>query len=701
MKSPEEVWVGENVTVHEGLDDEDVLPVNYDMDFWGPLIEEEKGGTDIVDVILSGGDSGTPGDASVDSEGWTRADAFDLFKGDDVGAGESSRASPREEWPKFDIPPLFDDTKYESVDMPDLDLSGDDDRLYVGKIYASKEECRIGLALYAIKHIFTFYQSTTKKNYFVVSCTDRKCDWRILAHEVKDCGYYELVKMNLKHICAFEMRNKFRKKATSRIIAAVYKSKYGNPENGPKALSLQQLVLEDLRVNASYMKCHRAKEFAVLGTRGEDSDSYMRLSQYLYLIKLANPGTVTALETENDDGIVRFKYCFLAFGASIQGFRKVRHVLVLDGTHLTGRYKGVLMTCCGQDANFQVFPLAFAVVDSENDAAWTWFLGNVARLIADSKCLSIISDRCPSIYVAKRKVFPLAHHGCCIVHLERNVVSRFKSKGLAKMVGSAAFCYKLGAFKEVMSTIRIKSPACAKYLDSIGSAHWSRAYFSGNRYNLMTSNACEQLNNALKKGRSSPIVELLQFIQAMMSRWFEARIKKARKRRGMVSIEVDKEMLVNFANCKGSKLNNISNVSCQIVDPYGGKMFVCLADRSCTCKMFDKLKFPCGHALIAADHLGMPWDSLVADWYKTSTWIDTYAGVIYPEGDAKDVDVPDEVENFILFPPRTRRPSGRPPTVRIPSTGEVPVVRKQKAVPNKCTRCFKPGHNRTRCNNPI
>ncbi|XP_024014536.1 uncharacterized protein LOC112088486 [Eutrema salsugineum] len=240
----------------------------------------------------------------------------------------------------------------------------------------------------------------------------------------------------------------------------------------------------------------------------------MRLSQYLYLIKLANPGIVTALETENnDDGIVRFKYCFLAFGASIQGFRKVRRVLVLDGTHLTGRYKGVLMTCCGQDANFQVFPMAFAVVDSENDAAWTWFLVNVARLIADSKCLSIISDRCPSIYVAKRKVFPLAHHGCCIVHLERNVVSRFKSKGFVKMVGSAAFCYKLGAYKEVMSIIRIKSPACAKYLDSIGPAHWSRAYFSGNRYNLMTSNGCEQLNNALKKGRSSPIVELLQFIQ--------------------------------------------------------------------------------------------------------------------------------------------------------------------------------------------
>jgi len=41
--------------------------------------------------------------------------------------------------------------------------------------------------------------------------------------------------------------------------------------------------------------------------------------------------------------------------------------LVVDGTHLKGKYKGVLLTASGQDANFQVYPLGFAVVDSEND----------------------------------------------------------------------------------------------------------------------------------------------------------------------------------------------------------------------------------------------------------------------------------------------------------------------------------------------
>lgn len=101
------------------------------------------------------------------------------------------------------------------------------------------------------------------------------------------------------------------------------------------------------------------------------------------------------------------------------------------------------MTASGQDANFQVFPLAFGVVDSENDEAWTWFLQKVVRILADSRNLTIISDRHRSIYNAKKRVYPFAHHGACLVHLPRNVNAVFKSKGLAKLVGTAVTLLKL------------------------------------------------------------------------------------------------------------------------------------------------------------------------------------------------------------------------------------------------------------------
>ncbi|XP_023640331.1 uncharacterized protein LOC111831052 [Capsella rubella] len=208
------------------------------------------------------------------------------------------------------------------------------------------------------------------------------------------------------------------------------------------------MVLDDLKVCASYSKCWRARERAQDDVFGTEEESYERLAEYLHALKLANPGTVTNIKTEVDDGgRERFLYMFLSFGASIKGFRYLRRVLVVDGTHLTGKYKGVLLTASGQDANFQVFPLAFSVVDSENDEAWTWFFEKLERIIADSNTLTIISDRNQSIYKAKKSVFPLAKHAACIVHLARNVNAKFQNKGLAKMVSNAGYAYTIGSFQ--------------------------------------------------------------------------------------------------------------------------------------------------------------------------------------------------------------------------------------------------------------
>ena len=105
------------------------------------------------------------------------------------------------------------------------------------------------------------------------------------------------------------------------------------------------MILEDLRIDASYMKCHRAKEQAVDNTVGNAEDSFLNIASYFERLKATNPGTVTAIETEPDiEGNTRFLYGFLAFGASIQGFQRLRKVLIIDGTHLSGKYKGALLT---------------------------------------------------------------------------------------------------------------------------------------------------------------------------------------------------------------------------------------------------------------------------------------------------------------------------------------------------------------------
>ncbi|XP_056846882.1 uncharacterized protein LOC130497765 isoform X2 [Raphanus sativus] len=696
------------------VDDRDVRPRGYDQVFWTPLLKSDYAGSNAVKVVYNedeivddllkkrrpsrytcpsnddvdpvfdvGGPSSVKNNGGGDKHPWMGRDNPWISRvNDSPSVVMMPPVKPRKldevDDEEFDIPPLFDDTSYAAAEIPDMDLEEADGRIYVGKVFGNKEDCQISLAIYAIRNQFRFKQTRTKIDSFVVSCPDPKCDWRVTAHEMRGCGYYEIRKAQLEHRCPIDFRQGYQSRATSKVIAAVYKSKFGEPGKGPVPRELQKLVLEDLRVSASYMKCYRATEMAAIDILGTEEESYLKLPQYLHMLKLANPGTVADLETEvDDDGDERFLYLFLSFGASISGFKKLRLVLVIDGTHLGGKYKGVLLTASGQDANFQIFPLAYAIVDAEDEESWTWFLMKLERILADSPKLAIISDRAVCIGTAVKRVYPRANHGYCIVHLARNVNSRYSSKNLAQLVTATGMAYRQRDYRDLYSKVRAQRSECGVYFGNIGVAHWTRANFLGDRYNMMTSNIAEQLNHALVEGRSSPIMELVIFIQRMMTRWFSARRNKAEKHRGMVSVEVDKQMTKNMATMSGSKVNSSTEWRCEIIGKYGGKERVNLVDKQCDCKYFDKLKIPCGHALLAADSLGVPYESLVGHCYKTTTWRETYEGVISPEGDPRDVDVPEDVMNLVLRPPVTKRQPGRRRKNRQLSTGEFPVLRRQ------------------------
>ncbi|CAF1853975.1 unnamed protein product, partial [Brassica oleracea] len=136
-------------------------------------------------------------------------------------------------------------------------------------------------------------------------------------------------------------------------------------------------------------------------------------------------------------------------------------------------------------------------------------------------------------------------------------------------------------------------------------------------------------------------------------------------------------------------------------DLFGHPNTVHLDTKACTCQVFQKLKIPCGHAMLVAYSIGLPYTQLVGDCYKAQHWIDTYSGVILPEAPLGDHPILPAIADVTIYPPRTRRPSGQPKDKRIPSTGEVQAPKKPKVVPNKCGRCGGTGHNCTRCVLPI
>lgn len=183
------------------------------------------------------------------------------------------------------------------------------------------------------------------------------------------------------------------------------KARFAGRGGGPRPNDIMQAMQGDHDVHISYWKAWRSREVALDYAKGSCGASYNLLPAYLEKLVHANPGTITDIHTEYAEGLGhRFKYMFMALSASIDGYKSMRKVIIVDGTHLRGKYAGWLLTASAQDGNYQVFPLAIAVVDGENDKAWKWFFIKLTQFIKDEQALVFVSDRHPSIYHGIAKV---------------------------------------------------------------------------------------------------------------------------------------------------------------------------------------------------------------------------------------------------------------------------------------------------------
>ena len=91
----------------------------------------------------------------------------------------------------------------------------------------------------------------------------------------------------------------------------------------------------------------------------------------LLAYKDSDLGTQVSYQSINGDtpGTIILKYVFWAFASFIAGFAHCRLLISIDGTHLYRKYKGKLLIAMDTDANNEIFPLAFAVMDDETRAS--------------------------------------------------------------------------------------------------------------------------------------------------------------------------------------------------------------------------------------------------------------------------------------------------------------------------------------------
>ncbi|CAF1962920.1 unnamed protein product [Brassica napus] len=291
-----------------------------------------------------------------------------------------------------------------------------------------------------------------------------------------------------------------------------------------------------------------------------------------------------------------------------------------------GKYKGVLLSASGQDANSRVFPMAFAVVESENTESWTWFFERLSTIVEDA------------------------------------------------MVGRAGDAFRISEFKEIMELIKLTDLRCWDYLEKIDKKLWTRSHFEGERFNVMTSNAAESLNNALLPARDSPIMALFEFIRRKLCTWYVSRRTEISKMKGNVPDNIQKILVEQLVLSTGLLVMPCSTWLFEVTHrPTNFGFTVDLDKRTCTCLEFQKLGLPCRQAIAAASCRNMQYTMFVCKHHLKETWAETVRGIILPVPDPNDVEVPAEILTVDLYPPTTKRTKGRPGIKRKLSAREIPV----------------------------
>ena len=364
---------------------------------------------------------------------------------------------------------------------------------------------------------------------------------------------------------------------------------------------------------------------------------------------------------------------FWAFNQTIQAFHHCRPVLSIDGTFLTGQYTGTLLVAVAADANNQLLPIAYAIVEGETTQSWLWFLMCLKDgVVKERPGVCIISDRNTGLLSALEQVrntvefqfrWPDLETRWCMRHLAANFYKRFRNKDYFKAFKKMCMQNQQRKFDAIWFALNTATSgggdAPAEPQGAGGNRRprnlhewvsvncpdifkWAQAHDSGPRYGMMTTNMSEVYNGVLKGVRALPITALVNETWTRTVSYFTERVVRASAR-----VQLNKqwsEGMQRQLDCKSKKARKHGS---RVVDALrkrweirtrqkyvqghlrGGQRHQVTLNPStceCTCNKPKLLHYPCSHVLRAAADQKISVDPYISPYFSTHNLLKTWDG---------------------------------------------------------------------------
>ncbi|KAK6120045.1 hypothetical protein DH2020_046175 [Rehmannia glutinosa] len=553
--------------------------------------------------------------------------------------------------------------------------------LTVGQEFSDVKSCRRALRDMAIALHFEIQTVKSDKTRFTAKCASEGCPWRV--HAAKLPGHQQA--------------------SVQWVASSVEERLRENPHCKPKE------ILEEIHrvhgITLSYKQAWRGKERFMASLRGSFEEDYRLLPQYCNQVRRTNPGSMASVCVNPMDN--SFLRLFISYQASIYGFLNACCPLIgLDRTVLKNKYLGTLLFASGFDGDGALFPLAFGVVDEENDETWMWFLSELHNLLdantENMPKLTILSDRRKSIVDAVESNFPTAFHGFCMFHLSESFRKEFNNSLLCNLLWEAANALTVMEFDAKILEIEEISQDAAYWVRRIPPRLWANSHFEGTRFGNLTANIVETLNSWIVEASGLPIVQMMECIRRQLMTWFHERREASMQWTSVLVPSAERQVSEALDRAQTYQVLRANEAEFEVIS-HEGTNIVDIRNRCCSCRGWEIYGLPCSHAVAALLSCRQNVHRFAESCFTVATYRKAYSQTIHPVPDrtmwqemSGGSQGEDSIEEIVVNPPKSLKPPGQPRKRRTQS-GD----RSQTKRVVHCSRCYQTGHFRTTCATPI
>lgn len=538
---------------------------------------------------------------------------------------------------------------------------------------------------------------------YIAKCATEGCPWRIRAVKLPSAPTFVIRNLEGTHSCGKNAQTGHQQASVDWIVNFIEERLRGNINYKPK--DILHDIYKQYGITIPYKQAWRAKERGLQAIYGSFEQGYYLLPAFCDQIKKTNPGSVAEVFTTGPD--CRFHRLFISFYASIYGFvNGCLPIIGLGRVQLKSKYLGTLLSATSFDADGGLFPLAFGVVDMENDESWTWFLSELHKALEMNTEripeLTFLSHGQKTIADAVKRKFPGSFHAICLRYLTESLGKEFRNSRLVQLLWRSAYSTSILGFKEKLAEIQEVSPEAAKWIQEHPPNQWALVHFEGKRYGHLSSNI-DEFNHWVFEARELPIIQVIEHIHNKLMSEFEARRAESNTWFSFLAPSAEKQLVEAINHASTYQVLRSDEVEFEVISTERSDI-VNIGTHSCSCRDWQLYGIPCSHAAAALISSRKDVNAFTEKYFTADSYRRTYSRQIHPipckiewtketddQAQAQTQTQLDD-ETLMVRPPKFRRPPGRPEKKRIC----IEEVNREKHIVH-CSRCNQTGHYKTTC----